>query len=267
MRIALIIEYDGTNYHGFQYQKNALSVQEEIEKSIYKLEKRSIRIKGSGRTDAGVHSLGQVIVFDTNSEYSLDVFVNALNHYLPEDISVKKSYIVRNDFDPRKHARSRVYRYVIQRSKTRSPFLKNRVLRLSGDLDIEIMSEGASLFLGIHDFTRFTTPEALRETTPIRNILRSEITPDGEFINYVVESNAFLMHQVRRMIGSLVDLGRHIMSLDDLAGMIDGSNEIVSNSLPPYGLYLDKVYYDGMFDDDIARDYSKVSMVTSDKGI
>ena len=97
--------------------------------------------------------------------------------------------------------------------------------------------------------------------------MRSEITPDGEFINYVVESNAFLMHQVRRMIGSLVDLGRHIMSLDDLAGMFDGSIEIVSNSLPPYGLYLDKVYYDGMFDDDVARDYSKVSMVTSDKGI
>ena len=267
MRIALIIEYDGTRYHGFQYQKNASSIQEELEKSIYKLEKKVIRIKGSGRTDAGVHSLGQVVSFDTDSEYSPEIFLKALNHYLPEDISIKESHIVRDDFDPRKDAKSRLYRYVIQRSRVRSPFLKNKVFRIEDDLDIAIMNEGASLFLGRHDFTRFTTPGALLEANPVREIMRSEIIENKDFINYVIEGNAFLMHQVRRMTGALVDLGRHITTLEDLIGMIEDSNKVIANSLPSYGLYLDKVYYDDMFSNDIATDDLKVVVTTFDKGI
>lgn len=267
MRIALIVEYDGTNYHGFQCQKNVLTVQEELEKSIYRLEKKKIRIKASGRTDAGVHSLGQMVSFDTDSNYPPEVFLNALNHYLPQDIRIKRSYIVRDDFDPRRDAKSRLYRYVIQKSQIRSPFLKNRVLTVSEDLDTEIMSQGASLFLGIHDFTRFTTPMALRETTPLRNILRSEIVENKDLINYMVEGNAFLMHQVRRMTGALLDLGRHVIKLDDLIGMIEYSNKITANSLPPYGLYLQKVYYEEGFDDYVASDYLEVARTTFDKGI
>jgi len=255
MKIALIIEYDGTNYHGFQYQKNVLSVQEELEKSIYKLEQKAIRIKGAGRTDAGVHALGQVVSFDSDSAYPPEVFLNALNHYLPEDICITESYVVRDDFDPRRDAKSRVYRYVIKKSHIRSPFFRNKVLTISEDLDIGMMSQGASLFLGIHDFTRFTTSIALRDTTPVRNILRSEIVKNGNLINYIVEGNAFLMHQVRRMTGALVDLGRSIMSLEDLIGMIDGSNKIVANSLPAHGLYLEKVYYGEEFDYHIDTDY------------
>ena len=97
--------------------------------------------------------------------------------------------------------------------------------------------------------------------------MRSEIIENKDFINYVIEGNAFLMHQVRRMTGALVDLGRHIMTLEDLIGMIEDSNKVIANSLPSYGLYLDKVYYDDMFSNDIATDDLKVVVTTFDKGI
>ena len=104
MRLALTVEYEGTNYHGFQYQVNAPTIQEELEKAIARFTGHHARVRGAGRTDAGVHALGQVVAFDTQSDHEPDVFVRALNHYLPEDIAVKAAYKVAANFDPRRAA-------------------------------------------------------------------------------------------------------------------------------------------------------------------
>ena len=121
MRLALIIEYDGSCYRGFQYQKKLPSIQEEIETAIHKLTNQKIKIKGAGRTDAGVHALGQVVAFDLKSGLPSNQILTGLNHYLPRDIVVKAAYEVQTDFDPRRMAVSRTYKYSIINRKVRAP--------------------------------------------------------------------------------------------------------------------------------------------------
>ncbi|MCH8205449.1 MAG: tRNA pseudouridine synthase A, partial [Chloroflexi bacterium] len=113
MRLALIVEYDGGDYHGFQYQANAPTIQEELQKAVLRFTGEEVRVSGAGRTDAGVHAEGQVVAFDTDSGHRPERFEKALNFYLPEDISVRGAYRVEGDFDPRRDASSRTYRYTI----------------------------------------------------------------------------------------------------------------------------------------------------------
>jgi len=124
MRQAMIIEYEGTAYSGFQYQKNAPSVQDELEKAIGLLTRETVRIRGAGRTDAGVHAEGQVIVFDTESRLGPQEFIRAMNYHLPDDIAIQAAYAVSDEFDPRRMALARSYRYTILRRPTPSPLLR-----------------------------------------------------------------------------------------------------------------------------------------------
>jgi tRNA pseudouridine38-40 synthase len=244
MRLALTIEYEGTRYHGFQYQVNAPSIQGEIERAIQRLTGERVRITGAGRTDAGVHAAAQVVAFDTDSAHSTDTFVSALNHYLPADIAIRAAHIVAQDFDPRRHARSRTYRYSILNSRTPSPLTRQFACHIREALDVAQMRSAAALFIGEHDFRRFAAPLPTGKTNSVRAIFDTSVEHISDTIALWVTGNAFLQRQVRRMAGSLVDIGRGRLSKDELQVMIDdGATNRIAHSLPAHGLCLVRVEY------------------------
>ena len=246
MRMAMVIEYEGTAYSGFQYQVNAPSIQEELEKAIAVLTGDTVRIRGAGRTDAGVHAEGQVIAFDTESRLGPCEFVRAMNHHLPDDIAVRAAYVVHDEFEPRRHARARSYRYTVLRSSTPSPLLRRRSYRLGDSLDVAQMTQAARMFEGEHDFRVFAGPLERRDAGTVRFIYESSVKERGNLLTYDVKGNAFLPHQVRRMAGALVDLGRGKLSQAELKLMIEGGEtRAVAHSLPAHGLSLVSVEYDG----------------------
>ena len=243
MRLALIIEYEGTDYSGFQFQKNASTIQGELEKSINCLTGDIVRIKGAGRTDAGVHAKNQVIAFDSKFSDDLEVYFRGINYYLPESISVKSIFEVSQDFDPRRDATSRVYKYTILNSDSSSPLLRRTTYFDSDYMDIEIMKKASQMFLGVHDFKKFCSPVKTGLST-VREIFDSKIEHENSLIFYTVEGNAFLPRQVRRMVGSLLKIAKGKMNLDELFELICAKGDNVSPSLPANGLCLEKVNYE-----------------------
>ena len=245
-RLAMRVEYEGTAYSGFQYQANAPSIQEELEKAIAALTGDEVRIRSAGRTDAGVHATGQVIAFDTESRLGPCEFVRAMNYHLPDDIAVKAAHVMPDGFDPRRHARARSYRYTVLRSSTPSPLLRRQACLVTQALDVAMMGEAARMYEGEHDFGRFAGPLERRDAGTVRFVYESSVRQRGDLITFDVKGNAFLPHQVRRMAGALVDVGRGKLSRDDLKLMIDGGQtEAVAHSMPALGLSLVNVEYDG----------------------
>ena len=243
MRLALIIEYEGTDYSGFQFQENASTIQGELEKSINCLTGDIVRIKGAGRTDAGVHAKNQVIAFDSKFSDDLEVYFRGINYYLPESISVKSIFEVSQDFDPRRDATSRVYKYTILNSDSSSPLLRKTTYFDSDYMDIEIMKKASQMFLGVHDFKKFCSPVKTGLST-VREIFDSKIDHENSLIFYTVEGNAFLPRQVRRMMGSLLKIAKGKMNLDELFELICAKGDNISPSLPANGLCLEKVNYE-----------------------
>ena len=244
MRLALIVEYDGTEYHGFQYQDRAPTIQEQIERAVNRFTGEEVRVKGAGRTDAGVHAEAQVVAFDTGSDHEPKRFEKALNHYLPEDISVRAAHRVGGEFDPRRDAVARRYRYTITNREARSPLRRRWAHLVREPLDIVQMQEAARLFLGTHDFAGFSAPLESAEASTVRRIVDSALGRCGDLVTFEVEGNAFLPHQVRRMVGALVDLGRNRMMIEEMRGILDRRPGCrVAHSLPPQGLCLVGVTY------------------------
>ena len=251
MRMALSVEYDGTRYAGFQYQKNARSIQEELEKAIASLTGENVRVRGAGRTDAGVHALGQVVAFDTASGHPPETVLKALNHYLPDDIAVKAAAEVRDDFDPRRSAVSRRYRYTVANSAVRSPLKRSFSHQEPSPLDSDAMARAARLYVGVHDFKRFAGRPDRPGASTVRQIREATVRKTGDTITIDIEGNAFLPHQVRRMAGALVDVGRGALTSGDIAAMLECASDSASaRSLPARGLCLLKVkYQDRIFGD------------------
>lgn len=244
MRLALTVEYDGTAYHGFQYQGSIPTIQEELEKAVNRFTRESVRIKAAGRTDSGVHAEGQVVAFDTKTSHTVSKYQHALNFYLPEDISVREVYKVSEDFDPRRDATSRRYRYTILNRESRSPLRLRSSHLVKQRLDFTTMREGAKCFVGTHDFAGFSGPLANGTSTTVRKIMEVAVNESGELFTVDIEGNAFLPHQVRRMVGALVDLSRGKMTKYELRQILDrDSNGQVAHSLPPQGLCLMNVKY------------------------
>jgi tRNA pseudouridine38-40 synthase len=245
MRYALTVEYEGTRYGGFQYQKNAPSIQEEIEKAISRFTGESLRIKGAGRTDAGVHAKGQVVAFDSEVVQPTEVIVRALNHYLPDDIAVKEAHKVVEDFDPRRWATRRKYVYAIDCGATRSPLRRQTTYYLGQRLEVSEMAEAAELLEGVHDFSRFAGPLEDLTASTVREIFSTELREADEIVEIEVDGSAFLPHQVRRMAGALVDVGLGRLRIEDVQRLLDDENTTaIARSLPPQGLCLVSVQYD-----------------------
>ena len=251
MRLALIVEYEGTAYHGFQYQSNACSIQEEIEGAIQRVTGERLRLKGAGRTDTGVHASAQVVAFDTESSHPPSTVLKALNAHLPDDIGVRAAYSVRGDFDPRRDALSRTYTYTIVNRPTRSPLQRRTAHHVRDRLDVQRMDEASQQFVGLHDFARFAATLDEPERSTCRRVYETAVTRNGDIVTFDVKGSSFLPRQVRRMAGALVAVGRGESSTNELAIMIDGGETgKVAHSLPPNGLCLTAVEYDDFPPDD-----------------
>jgi len=251
-RIVLIIEYDGTGYHGSQLQANAPTVQGEIEKALQRLTGKRTRIKAASRTDTGVHAMGQVVSFGTDSTLPLKSFVEGLNHYLPRDIAVKEAFKVNNAFDVRRGAVSREYRYCILNSPTRSPMRQDFSYRVNGKLDVGAMNQACRALIGRHDFASFiSSAETARRKRTVRNVLKAEITLDGDMIVLDMVADSFLPHQVRNTVGSLLKVGQGKMTVDEFNDMVEAKTPgLAGPTAPADGLCLMKVNYPVPFEGD-----------------
>lgn len=242
-RIALLLEYDGGRYHGFQVQANALTVQGVMETALTDLLGEDVRLKGAGRTDTGVHAVGQVATFLTTADHEPATFMRALNARLPEDVTVVDACEVDPDFDARRHALRRWYRYVIVNRPSPSPLLRQRAAWVRGGLDVAAMDGAARLLEGRHDLASFSAVLSQPMTT-VRGVFRAEVSRVGEFVVFDMEAEAFLPQQVRRTAGVLLDVGRGACGpqrvADLLANPAIGRTEYAA---PPHGLYLMQVTY------------------------
>lgn len=242
--IKLTIEYDGTHYHGWQIQKNAVSVQETLSKAIKRLTGEDVIPDGSGRTDSGVHAYGQVANFKTQSKIPAEKFSRALNIYLPDDISIKSSEEADPGFHARFSAKGKHYRYMVLNRPSRSALWAHRAWNVRGGLDLDAMNEAARYFLGYHSFKAFCAAGHQVKTFE-RTIFYSKWIRDGDFLIFDTKGDGFLYNMVRIMVGSMVDIGKGRFEPVIIKDAIEsGQRNCVGVTAPPPGLYLVEVYYD-----------------------
>lgn len=206
-RILLIVAYDGTNYHGWQAQDNAVTIEGELNKALSSLLKTEVQVIGASRTDAGVHGRCNLAVFDTTMNIPADKYAYALNQILPEDIKIRKSIEVEADFHPRKRKISKTYRYAINSQEFPDP-LKTRYAHFTYHrLDVDLMSQGAKYLLGEHDFTSFCSVNGTALSN-VRTIDDISVSRDHEDIFIDVTGNGFLYNMVRIIAGTLMEVGK-----------------------------------------------------------
>lgn len=241
--IKLTIEYDGSRYYGWQSQPNVITIQEEIEKALKKITKEDITIFGSGRTDKGVHALGQVANFITNSKIEASKFMLALNSLLPKDIVIINSEEVHKDFHARFSAIGKQYEYRIYNSKIRSPINKNFSYHVYYNLDLEKIIEASKYFEITSDFSAFMASNSTVKDT-IRTIYKLTIRKENNFLIVNITGNGFLYNMVRIIVGTLIDTGRGKIAVEDIPEIIKNTDrKKAGHTAPPQGLYLKEVYY------------------------
>ena len=252
-RLQLIIAYDGTNYHGFAKQINAVTIQEILEKAIENLTGQKVHVMASGRTDAGVHAMAQCCVVDVETSIPEGQFARALNARLPHDIVIKESCEVRADFHPRYMAKKKTYRYQIFTGATRDPFIDKYVYFYPRKLDILRMQEAAKYIEGTHDFKCFcASGSAVKDT--VRTVYSLEIKREGEMIALEVCGNGFLYNMVRIITGTLIEVGRGRFEPEHVKRVIEsGERELGGPTAPAEGLILKEVFYE----DDLRYDIHK----------
>ena len=251
-KIVLIMEYEGTRYHGFQLQANLPTIQGETEKALWKLTGEKGRVMAASRTDAGVHAKGQVASFTTRSPLPTLTFVKGLNYYLPKDIAVKAAYRVENSFNVRRDAISREYNYYILNSLTRSPLMQGFSYRVSRQLDIEAMNRACQALIGEHDFASFATCIGAGVKHTIRSVYQAGMKKEGELAIFTMVANSFLPHQVRNTVGTLIKVGLGKMSVDEFHGIIEAKKPGVAGpTAPACGLCLMRVNYSRPFEGDV----------------
>ena len=238
-RIAL--SYDGTDYHGWQRQKKVRTIQGEIENALEKILSKKISVIGSGRTDAGVHAMGQVAHFKADVRLEDAELFMALNGILPRDIRILSLHTVSDAFHARKSAKSKIYRYRILNSPVINPFVLRYVLHWPSSLDRESMAEAAAHFIREADFTAFSSN---RELYPVRRVTRSECIKRGREIVYTVEANGFLRYMVRSIVGTLLEVGRGRILPEEIENLFrEKKRSRNSPTAPAIGLCLIKVKY------------------------
>ncbi len=242
-RIALVVEYEGTAYAGSQYQKDARTVQGELEKALKRLTGKAIRMALAGRTDAGVHAKGQVAAFLTTVPYEAGVFRRALNSHLPQDIAVRSAWDVALSFDVRRHARRRWYRYRIYNGQSRRPLFRNQCWHVPEPLDVEAMREAAHHLLGRQDFAALAAPAGGRST--VRTVHWAEVRRCRCWVLFDIEADAFLPQQVRRTVGALVRVGQRKESAEGFRRLLAGAQPGAATfAAPAAGLCLMAVKYE-----------------------
>jgi tRNA pseudouridine38-40 synthase len=243
-KIVLTLEYDGTNYHGFQWQNGLPSIQKEVETAIEKLTGERVRVVAASRTDAGVHAMGQVVSFRTNSSLPTDTFISGLNHYLPRDIAVKSAYKADDEFNVQRDATSREYSYYILNSPTRSPVREGFAYFVTSHLDIEAANRAAKSLIGEHDLASFAHSNGTRVKSTVKRVSKASFQREGEVVIFNMVANSFLPHQVRNTVGALLRVGLGKMSLDEFNSIIKAKKRGTAGpTAPACGLYLTRVNY------------------------
>jgi len=246
--IKLVIEYDGTNYSGWQSQDGPNTIQDEIQEAIFKVTSCNVNLIAAGRTDAGVHALGQAANFKIEHRIEPERYKNAINNYLPDDILIKSSEEVRADFNSRKSATYRRYRFLM--SPERSALYLHQRWHQPETVQFEKLNDAAKLVLGEHDFSSFCVTSSLKENNNCK-IEDSRWNKTGPLYIYEIRGNRFLHNMVRSVVGAMVNLSllrqdqnSRNLTLDDFKNMLDSrSKERAVFTAPPHGLYLVSVGY------------------------
>lgn len=242
--LKMVLEYDGTAYHGWQRQANGLSIQQVLEEKIAVMTGERVKVIGSGRTDAGVHALGQIAHFKTASTIPDIHFLKGINSLLPRDIVVKDIQEVDLSFHARYDAKSKVYRYQVVNGPVRPVMLRQYAWFVPGRLNLEQMSDAAVYFMGTHDFSSFCSthsdaPDHVRTVT--------DIQVDAGTLGLVkieMEADGFLRHMVRAIVGTLVEVGRGKRSVSDMQAILHAKDRRLGGmTAPPRGLFLKEVKY------------------------
>jgi len=261
--IRLRLAYDGTRYVGWQVQPNGESVQACLERAIQQLTGAATRVTAAGRTDSGVHAVGQVVNFATESEIPSDNIRSGLQHFLPDEIVVVEADEVAEEFHATYAATGKWYRYVIHNARPRHPFLRNYAWQYEAELDIDAMQVAAERLIGTHDFRAFETQHPNRASS-VRTVGQLDVTrhdqfstwslwpvesepvdDNGPFIWIDIIADGFLYNMVRAITGTLVQVGRGRMTADQLSAVLaDGTRDDAGETAPACGLYLMRVEYD-----------------------
>jgi tRNA pseudouridine38-40 synthase len=243
MRFKLVLEYDGTDYHGWQLQPNGVTVQAVLEEAIRRMLGESTRVAAAGRTDAGVHAQGQVVSFSLRRVVSPDVLLCGLNALTPRDITITLAEVAADDFDPRRSARSRIYLYRIWNARWPSPFWRRYAWHVPRPLDAARMRTAAAYVTGEHDFSSFRAA-GCEAAHPERRVLRSDLEQAGSFITYTIEATGFLRHMVRNIVGTLVEVGHAERPVTDVERLLAARDRSLAGpTAPPHGLCLTQVNY------------------------
>ena len=241
--IKLLIEYDGTNYAGWQNQENAMTIQEKLEYALKEVTGEDIKLIGSGRTDAGVHALGQVANFITNATIPGDKYKYILNNVLPDDIAIINSEEVDISFHSRFSAKKKRYKYVIHTRKMPSPIYRNYSYHYKHNLDLDKMKKASEYFIGTHDFSSFKGRKSVVKSN-IRTIYEIKFERVNDFIEITFKGDSFLKYMIRIIVGTLINVGIGKTTIDEIPYIINSKNrDKAGKTAPPQGLFLEKVYY------------------------
>jgi tRNA pseudouridine38-40 synthase len=242
-RLKLVVGYRGTRYHGWQIQPNVLTVQGTLEAALKTIVNETIRIHASGRTDAGVHALGQVVHFDTTSPIATSSLLRGLNSLLPADVVVKRARDVTTDFHARYSARRKTYAYVVHNHPLRPAFHMSYVWHITQPLDLSAMHSAGDILIGQHDFSAFRAASCAAKS-PVRSLMRLTVQRRGKRILFLLTADGFLQHMVRNIVGTLVQIGRGQIDAAAMPVILQScQRKMAGPTAPPQGLYLVRVMY------------------------
>jgi tRNA pseudouridine38-40 synthase len=244
-RIALILHYDGTGFNGWQIQPEGRSVQSEIQKALQIILGSETPVVASGRTDTGVHALGQVVHFETDSNIALSRLCIGMNGILPRDVSVRNAFDVPHDFNARFSAVEREYLYRIINSPLRSPFALYRAAWIARPIDENYINSALSWCVGTHDFSSFCRMKSAKDQNTVRTVTTAECIRSGQTIDVTIRGNAFLHNMVRSIIGTVLELQKRDKPAETMKSILSAKDRrSAGETAPAYGLYLKRVTYD-----------------------
>ena len=242
VRVKCIVSYDGSKFYGFQIQNKLRTVQGEIQKALKKICEEEVTIHASGRTDAKVHGNKQVFHFDTSRQMPEKQWKRAINHFLPNDIYILDSLFVSEDFHSRYNATKKEYHYLLSTNEY-SPFETNYIYQYGRPLDLELMKDAASIFIGEHDFASFCSYDQYGNT--IRELYKILIEDNNGIITFTIVGNGFRRYMVRHIVGGLIQVGAKRITKKRLQELLDSKGkEKCLFKAKPQGLYLYEVFYD-----------------------
>lgn len=249
LRYRATVEYDGTDFQGFQVQARGRTVQGELEKAVERVVQTQVRILGAGRTDAGVHAIGQVVVFDAAWRHTTHELQRALNAVLPRDIAISNLATTHPTFHPRFDAKCRRYRYTILNQSIRSPLWARNTHHVPEPIDVEAMREASQRLVGSYDFSAFGKPT--RGENTVRRVMQSEWFVEypkgveGRLVIFEITANAFLYRMVRKVVGTLLRVGRGELTPGEVAALLEARDRAAAGPpVPACGLCLVKVEYE-----------------------